>query len=138
MAAFEVLNEHQMGLCNCMSHPQTIKSGFKSTVDEAKEMMEEIPGAVKKSVLRPGSLENVAGTTWDKVKDEASDVMWGLGRTAAAVINKVRGNQDAAMVRMPGDQIHYDKVKSRYEAQGCGRSARQVASGKGCVPPPSA
>jgi len=133
MSAFESLNQHQMGLCNCMSKPQTVRAALRSTADETGEMLQE----VKSVITGPNRRE-----AWDKVKDEGSDVAYGIGRALAGAKNLltgtdiVRGNP-TSHIRVPGDQRHIDKVAQRYSDQGCGRSANQIRKGNGCVPPPS-
>jgi hypothetical protein len=133
MAAFEAVNQHQLGLCDCMSKPQTTRAAMKDVATETGEMLQE----VKSVITGPNRRE-----AWDKVKDEGSDVAWGVGRALAGAKNLLTGTDMArgeptAMVRVPGDQRHYDKVKGRYTLQGCGRSANQIRKGNGCVPPPA-
>jgi hypothetical protein len=56
-------------------------------------------------------------------KDELSDIAWGIGRIIGGFLNK-------AYVRVPGDQIHYEKVASRVSEYGCMRSKRFLVNGE--------
>jgi len=58
-----------------------------------------------------------------EVRDELSDLAWGLGRIIGGFVNK-------PYVRIPGDGIHYRKVVDRIEDYGCMRSRRFLIEGK--------
>ena len=59
---------------------------------------------------------------WEEFKDELSDIAWGFGR----ILGGFRGK---AYVRVPGDQIHYEKVVARVNEYGCMRSRRFLIDG---------
>ena len=77
------------------------------------------------------SLHEALKTTWDEVvefvaepsKDEASDIVYGLGRVLGALINR-------PYVRLPGDGIHVRKIQKRMDDYGCIRSKRHLLNGK--------
>lgn len=58
-----------------------------------------------------------------EVKDELSDLAWGVGRIVGGLVNK-------HYVRIPGDGAHYRKVVGRIEEYGCMRSKRFLIEGK--------
>lgn len=76
-------------------------------------------------------LREALKTTWDEVvefvaepsKDEASDIVYGLGRVLGALINR-------PYVRVPGDGIHVRKIQQRMNDYGCIRSKRHLLNGK--------
>lgn len=61
--------------------------------------------------------------SFDELKDEASDIAWGIGRLIAGLFGKVYW-------RVPGDRRHYEKVKARMDDYGCTRSKRFLVKGR--------
>lgn len=97
--------------CGC--HKVLNKSeGVEIIMDEVREMIEawrerKLPG---KGLL--------------PVRDEASDVIWGVNRLIAAFFGK-------AYIRvLPWEKMHYEKVFGRMEDFGCVRSKRNLVDGK--------
>jgi NTP pyrophosphatase (non-canonical NTP hydrolase) len=60
---------------------------------------------------------------WEEVKDEVSDVMFGLGRLAGYVCGRV-------YVSVWYDGRHVKKIEKRFEEYGCVRSKRNLVGGK--------
>jgi len=60
---------------------------------------------------------------FNELKDELSDIAWGIGRI-------IGGLKKKAYVRVPGDGIHYYKALSRINEYGCMRSKRFLVEGK--------
>jgi hypothetical protein len=61
--------------------------------------------------------------TWEEVKDEVSDVMFGLGRLAGYMCGRV-------YVPVWYDGRHVSKIEARFEEYGCVRSKRNLVGGK--------
>lgn len=61
--------------------------------------------------------------SFEELKDEASDIAWGIGRLIAGLFGKVYW-------RIPGDRRHYNKVANRMNEYGCKRSKRFLVNGK--------
>ena len=73
---------------------------------------------------RRGEIYELFGVrTMAAFKDEMSDIIWGVGR----LIGKMLGKD---FVRLPGDQMHYDKIVGRMEEYACIRSKRFLIEGK--------
>jgi len=62
--------------------------------------------------------------SWEEVKDEVSDVMFGLGRLLGYMCGRV-------YVKMWFDDRHVKKIEGRMEESGCVRSKRHLVNG-GC------
>jgi NTP pyrophosphatase (non-canonical NTP hydrolase) len=60
---------------------------------------------------------------WEEVKDEVSDVMFGLGRLGGYVCGRV-------YVSVWYDGRHVRKIEKRFEEYGCVRSKRNLVGGK--------
>lgn len=60
---------------------------------------------------------------FNEFKDELSDIAWGIGRIIGGLRNK-------EYIRIPGDEIHYNKVVKRINEYGCMRSKRFLVEGK--------
>lgn len=82
--------------CNCISTPDT--QPIRHLVEELVEFVKE-PSA-----------------------EEASDIMFAVGRLLAALIGKV-------YIRVPGDGRCFEKLQRRYLETGCVRSLRHRPAG---------
>jgi hypothetical protein len=60
---------------------------------------------------------------FDELKDEASDVMWGIGRLLGAMAGK-------PYISVWGDALHRRKVEARMAEYGCVRSKRHLKDGE--------
>ena len=60
---------------------------------------------------------------WEEVKDEVSDVMFGVGRLVGYVCGRV-------YVSVWYDGRHVRKIEKRFEEYGCVRSKRNLVGGK--------
>jgi hypothetical protein len=60
---------------------------------------------------------------WEEVKDEVSDVMFGVGRLVGYVCGRV-------YVSVWYDERHVRKIEKRFEEYGCVRSKRNLVGGK--------
>ena len=60
---------------------------------------------------------------WEEVKDEVSDVMFGVGRLVGYVCGRV-------YVPVWYDERHVRKIEARFEEYGCVRSKRNLVGGK--------
>jgi len=56
-------------------------------------------------------------------RDEASDIAYGIGRLLAGVFGK-------EYFRIPGDQLHMEKIQQRMREYGCIRSKRHLRGGR--------
>ena len=61
--------------------------------------------------------------SFDEFKDEASDVMWGIGRLLGALVGK-------PYISVWGDALHRNKVEARMAEYSCVRSKRHLHNGK--------
>lgn len=98
-----------VNLCACM--------GVVSIWQGTLAVVEEIPELLKAAFIK---------RSWYEVKDEASDIMFGVGRFAGAI----RG---VPYVPMPGTKMHMKKAHARMASYGCVRSMRNVKEGNSCV-----
>ena len=60
--------------------------------------------------------------SWEELKDEVSDVMFGFGRLLGYVCGRV-------YVKMWFDERHVKKIEGRMEECGCVRSKRHLVNG---------
>ena len=61
--------------------------------------------------------------SWEEVKDEVSDVMFGVGRLMGYMVGRV-------YVSVWYDGRHVKKIEKRFEEYGCVRSKRNLVGGK--------
>jgi hypothetical protein len=90
--------------CGCLTN----KKG--ELVKRLKEIWDEV-------------VEVSEANTWEEVKDEVSDVMFGLGRLLGYVCGRV-------YVPVWYDGRHVSKIEARFEEYGCVRSKRNLVGGK--------
>jgi len=91
-----------MKFCACFG-VRSFGDAVKDIADELKECME---------------VKSVA-----ELKDELSDVCWGVGRLLGGLVGRV-------YVHVPGDGAHYQKVMRRMDEYGCVRSKRLLVEGE--------
>ncbi len=60
--------------------------------------------------------------SWEELKDEVSDVMFGIGRLVGYMCRRV-------YVKMWFDERHVKKIEERLEEYGCVRSKRHLLNG---------
>jgi hypothetical protein len=90
--------------CGCLTNEKgELGKRLKEIWDEMKEVYE--------------------AESWEEVKDEVSDVMFGVGRLMGYVVGRV-------YVPMWYDVRHVRKIEKRFEEYGCVRSARNLVGGK--------
>ena len=61
--------------------------------------------------------------SFEELMDEASDIVFGIGRLLAGLFGKV-------YFKMPGDRRHVDKMNARMAEYGCARSKRFLVNGR--------
>lgn len=88
------------GMCNCVKQPRRI-------IPAIKDLLEEI-------------VEFYSAPSYD----EASDIIFCIGRILGSIINK-------PYVSIPGDHLAIDKISERMMAYGCIRSFKHLVNG-GC------
>lgn len=98
--------------CKCME-PRGFKEGLKDLFGR-----ELIDGKRRGEFFELFEVKNL-----EDLKDEASDIAWGVGRLMAGLFNQVYW-------RVPGDRRHYDKVRARMNEYGCTRSKRFLVDGR--------
>lgn len=103
--------------CKCLA-PISLKQRFFDIWDELIEFVVALMTLVmlwfKKFVCGTVSFEQLH-EAYEEVCDEASDVMFGIGR----FIGNLRG---VVYTPMPGDKRHVDKIAYRFKITGCCRS----------------
>ena len=72
-------------------------------------------GVLKPKEALEGILDELKEFIEEPSRDEASDILWGVGRLIGGVLNR-------PYVKVPGDRLHYEKVVQRMDAHGCVRS----------------
>lgn len=101
-----------MKWCNCME------------VRPFREAVADLIGMELIDGKRRGEFfELFEAKSFDELKDEASDIAWGIGRLIAGLFGKVYW-------RIPGDRRHYEKVANRMSEYGCTRSKRFLVEGR--------
>lgn len=94
---FKIVNKWAM--CKCVSTPKKFVPAIKDLCEELVEF-----------AMCPSY-------------DEASDIMFCIGRILGSIINK-------PYVSIPGDSYALEKIRNRMMTYGCIRSANHLVSGK--------
>lgn len=103
--------------CKCLA-PISLNQRFFDICDELIEfviaLMTFVILCIKKLVCDTVSTTQLH-EAYNEVCDEASDIMFGIGR----FIGNLRG---VVYIPIPGDKRHVDKITSRFTKTGCCRS----------------
>ena len=94
---------YRMKYCGCL------RNGKGEFVLRCKEIWDEVG-------------EVCEARNWEELKDEVSDVMFGLGRMLGYLCGRV-------YVKMWFDERHVKKIEGRMEEYGCVRSKRHLVAG---------
>ncbi|MBM3301604.1 MAG: hypothetical protein FJY85_16860 [Deltaproteobacteria bacterium] len=106
------MNRKKVTWCGCMQ----VRSAKDGVADLFSRQL--VDGKLRGEIWELFEARSMA-----EVRDELSDLAWGLGRIIGGFVNK-------PYVRIPGDGIHYRKVVDRIEDYGCLRSRRFLIEGK--------
>ena len=98
--------------CGCMD-VRSFKDGVADLVSR-----ETVDGKLRGEIWELFEAKSMA-----EVKDELSDLAWGIGRIIGGMMNK-------PYVRVLGDGAHYRKVVGRINEYGCMRSKRFLVNGE--------